>query len=74
MAWAGYRQSRVAGGGAMNGHVAPKAKQQWVVGNVVNVGFLRFTVTGKDGAAWVLQSLEGRVYRFVPHEGLTADE
>ena len=60
--------------------MARKAKQDWAIGAVVNVGFLRdLTVIGKvptpgDYAPdlYVLvQVSTRRLYRFVPHNGIT---
>lgn len=36
-----YRVGRVGGGGIYNGHATPRAKQAWVVGNTVSVGFVK---------------------------------
>jgi hypothetical protein len=36
-----YRVGRVGGGGLYNGYAAPRAKQRWEVGQVVNVGFIK---------------------------------
>lgn len=53
-------------------------KQDWSIGAVVKVGFLRLRVISahavKDGLPdiYTLTSLDGRVsYEFVPHSGLT---
>ena len=70
--WNGYRASKAAGGGALNGYVTPKAKQEWARGEVVSVGFVRdLYIEGKEGASWLLHSLtSGRKYVFTPHVGL----
>lgn len=72
MAWNGYRVSKVGGGGVYNGYTAPKAKQDWQVGEVVNVGFVRgLEVIKKIGAAYVLwQAEKNRFYSFQPHMGI----
>lgn len=70
MAWNGYRVGRIGGGGALNGYVAPKAKQVWEVGATVKVGFLTLSIIGKSGAEWLLQSAKGVRYAFQPHVGL----
>jgi hypothetical protein len=54
------------------------ARQQWQIGEVVNVGFLknlmviRKEATPGDYApdAWHLVSRDGKHYRFVPHRGI----
>ena len=53
------------------------AGNQWVVGNVVKVGFLQLRVVSaqavKDGLPdiYTLESLNGlRRYEFIPHNGL----
>lgn len=53
------------------------SKQNWEVGSKVKVGFMILTVkrmvaTPGDFApdAYILQSSKGKVYRFVPHNGL----
>ena len=52
-------------------------RQDWSIGCVVRVGFLRLRVLGvaavKDGLPdiYTLESLDGaKVYRFIPHNGL----
>jgi hypothetical protein len=72
MAWNGYRAGRSAGGGALNGYVAPKAKQEWAIGNAVSVGFVKnLLVVSKNGAFYaLLQVGTGRWYAFQPHLGL----
>lgn len=56
------------------------SKQQWQVGEVVNVGFLKLRVTAKEPTpgdympdAYILCGLgdkSDRKYRFVPHNGI----
>jgi len=53
------------------------AENQWVIGNVVKVGFCQLRVLGvhavKDGLPdiYTLESLDGaRLYQFTPHHGL----
>lgn len=83
MAWNGYRAGRAAGGGALNGHFAPKAKQAWVIGNTISVGFVKGLLvvariaTPGDGRpdCWALLQIgTGRWYQFQPHLGLTRCE
>lgn len=73
MAFTGYRAGRVAGGGLYNGYVTPKAKQEWTIGAVVNVGFIKgLTVISKVGAEFRLrQESTGREYAFEPHMGIS---
>lgn len=75
-----YRVPRVGGGGLYNGHAAPRAKQSWEVGQVVNVGFIKGLVvkarveTPGDGRPdiWALwQPSSNRFYQFQPHLGLS---
>lgn len=75
-----YRQPRVAGGGLYNGHVSPRAKQRWEVGQVVNVGFVKGLVVKARVATprdcrpdiWALwQPSTNRFYQFQPHLGLS---
>jgi len=75
-----YRIGRVGGGGPYNGYAAPRAKQRWEVGQVVNVGFIKGLVvkarvlTPGDGRPdiWALwQPSTNRFYQFQPHLGLT---
>lgn len=68
----GYRASRAAGGGLYNGYSTPKAKQDWSVGSVVNVGFLKgLTVLAKENGIYSLkQTATGKNYTFEPHVGL----
>lgn len=54
-----------------------RGKQDWSIGAVVRVGFMRLRVLSvaavKDGLPdiYTLQSLDGvKLYRFVPHNGL----
>lgn len=69
--WNGYRASRAACGGALNGYYAPKAKQEWTPGETVKVGFLTLEVVEKVGADWRLWNpANGKKYAFVPHMGL----
>lgn len=72
-AWNGYRASRTAGGGALNGYYAPKAKQEWIPGQTVKVGFLTLEVVEKVGADWRLWNpVNGKKYAFTPHLGLNS--
>ena len=55
-----------------------RSKQDWSVGNVVKVGFLKLRVLSaravKDGLPdiYTLESMDGsRRYEFIPHNGLT---
>lgn len=55
-----------------------RSKQDWSIGAVVKVGFLKLRITGakavKDGLPdiYSLESLDGkRQYEFIPHNGLT---
>jgi hypothetical protein len=75
-----YRGGRVGGGGLYNGYAAPRAKQHWEVGQVVNVGFIKGLVvkarvlTSGDGRPdiWALwQPSTNRFYQFQPHLGLS---
>lgn len=72
MAWNGYRTSKMAGGGALNGYVAPKAKQEWTIGAEVSVGFVKgLKVLAKvNGIFELVQQSTGRRYEFAPHLGL----
>lgn len=54
------------------------SKQNWEIGETVKVGFLSLKVIAKEETpgdylpdAYILQSLKGVDYRFVPHNGLT---
>lgn len=54
------------------------SKQCWEVGEIVKVGFLKLRVLAKVPTpgdympdAYALGSEKGRIYRFVPHNGLT---
>ena len=54
----------------------PRAKQDWTVGNTVNVGFLKLKVLAKVATPgnylpdqYALEG-NGRFYKFVPHNGL----
>lgn len=69
----GYRASKLAGGGLQNGYHTPRAKQEWSIGAMVNVGFVKnLMVLSKDGAVWTLKQIAtGRDYTFEPHLGLT---
>lgn len=68
----GYRAPRSAGGGLYNGYVTPKRKQDWTIGEVVNVGFIKgLEVIKKVGATYVLwQPQTNRFYSFRPHVGI----
>lgn len=72
--WTGYRASRAACGGALNGYYAPKAKQEWTPGDVVNVGFVKgLEVVEKVGSDFRLWNpANGKKYVFTPHMGLNA--
>jgi len=75
MTFNGYRASKAAGGGLYNGYQTPRAKQEWAVGSVVNVGFLKgLQIVAKEGAEFKLRHTStGRRYSFVPHMGLSAE-
>jgi len=52
-------------------------KQAWEVGEIVKVGFLKLRVLAKVPTpgdylpdAYALGDTQGRIYRFVPHNGL----
>lgn len=54
-----------------------KTKQDWSIGKVVKVGFLKLRILGveavKDGLPdiYTLESIDGeRKYEFIPHNGL----
>jgi hypothetical protein len=54
------------------------SKQNWSIGNIVKVGFLKLRVVGvravKDGLPDIynMESVDGqRKYEFIPHSGLT---
>ena len=72
MAWNGYRTSKIGGGGSLNGYIAPRAKQEWAIGSVVNVGFVKGlrVVSKVNGAFRLVQDATGRAYSFEPHIGL----
>lgn len=71
--WNGYRASRAAGGGALNGYYTPKAKQAWAIGMRVSVGFLKdLLVTNKIDGVWKLVNEKtGARYEFQPHIGIS---
>lgn len=71
--WNGYRASKAAGGGLYNGYATPKAKQEWTIGSIVNVGFIRdLMVMSKEGGVYKLSNIaNGRKYEFEPHIGIT---
>ena len=73
MAWTGYRNGRAGCGGALNGYTAPRAKQEWAEGEVVNVGFVKgLEVVKKVRDTFALwQPSTGRFYSFRPHMGLS---
>jgi hypothetical protein len=58
--------------------IIQNTKQNWAVGNTVNVGFLKLVVlkaipTPKDYApdAYIMQNVAGtQHYKFVPHKGV----
>lgn len=71
MAWTGYRTSRAACGGALNGYRAPKRTQDWSDGETVKVGFLTLEVVAKVGSDYRLWNPKnGKKYIFTPHLGL----
>jgi len=54
-----------------------KSKQVWEVGEIVKVGFLQLRVLAKVATPgnylpdqYALGDVKGRIYRFVPHNGL----
>lgn len=53
-------------------------KQNWSIGNIVKVGFMKLEVVAveaiKDGMPdiYTLKSSKGKIYEFIPHNGLTA--
>jgi hypothetical protein len=55
-----------------------RSKQNWSIGEIVKVGFMRLKVTGvkaiKDGMPdiYSLESEKGKKYEFIPHNGLYA--
>lgn len=69
----GYRASRAACGGGLNGYYAPKAKQDWSDGETVRVGFLTLEVVAKVGSDYRLWNPKsGKKYVFTPHLGLSS--
>ena len=70
--WNGYRASNIAGGGLRNGYATPKSKQEWAIGNIVNVGFVKnLLITDHvDGEYLLTQQGTGRKYAFAPHQGI----
>ena len=62
--------------GRFNRHgdlVRNKAKQEWVVGAQVNVGFIKgLTVREKRHDGWLLETGKGKFYVFEPHMGIYA--
>lgn len=50
----------------------PRATQQWSIGQVVNVGFIKgLVVKAKASEGWALwQPATNRFYNFVPHMGI----
>jgi len=57
------------------GHAARRrpAQQTWRVGEVVKVGFLTLTITGKTARGWSLVNKDGsKHFEFEPHCGLYA--
>ena len=69
----GYRTPTIAGGGLRNGYATPRAKQDWTIGEVVSVGFVRnLEVIKNVGDRFVLwQATANRFYSFRPHLGLS---
>jgi len=53
-------------------------KQDWSIGNIVKVGFMKLEVIAvtaiKDGMpdVYTMKSAKGKMYEFIPHNGLTA--
>lgn len=53
-------------------------KQDWSIGNIVKVGFMKLEVVAveaiKDGMPdiYTLKSSNGKMYEFIPHNGLIA--
>lgn len=53
-------------------------KQDWSIGSIVKVGFMKLEVVAveaiKDGMPdiYTLKSSNGKLYEFIPHNGLTA--
>lgn len=54
------------------------SKQDWSIGNTVQVGFLKLKITSissiKDGLPdiyYLIDERNGREYEFIPHYGLT---
>lgn len=53
-------------------------KQNWSIGNIVKVGFMKLEVVAveaiKDGMPdiYTLKSSNGKMYEFIPHNGLIA--
>lgn len=76
MAWTGYRAPKVACGGLHNGYATPRAKQDWTIGEVVNVGFVKgLEVVKKANGAYLLwQANTNRFYVSRPHMGVTRYE
>lgn len=70
--WNGYRAPKAACGGASNGYFAPKAKQEWSIGSMVKIGFVRdLLVMAKNNGVYSLHHIaSGRKYEFTPHVGL----
>lgn len=55
--------------------VRASAKQEWAIGNVVNVGFLKgLTITSFNpgSSEYTLVSAKGKKYGFQPHLGIFA--
>lgn len=73
--WNGYRASRAAGGGALNGYYAPKRTQVWGIGMRVNVGFLKnLLITSHEPRSNIyslVNEATGARYQFEPHLGLS---
>lgn len=53
--------------------IRERGRQEWSVGAVVNVGFIKgLTVQEKRHHGWLLQSPKGKFYVFEPHMGIYA--
>lgn len=65
------------GHGKNGGYFTGKKTQCWDIGSVVNVGFLKGlkvvkVEAVKDGLPdiYTLEGVDGRIYEFIPHNGL----
>lgn len=51
--------------------IRERAKQEWQIGDRVNVGFLKgLEVMAKNGNESTLRSAKGALYSFIPHQGI----